>query len=290
MTRLCSKTFEQDGRKRRCCLRVDYNGAHSGAPCRSRTDEKDGKHVCHECGRLIRHVACHAYTPTGDVKPMCSGCFYDRPLHLPGTRSSGEKRDSQRSALYAWERRLFVHGEKMTLDECKALVRRVWEAYVNPTCSKPVPNVRAGADRHSAHAWGCVEIKLPKWARNPQVVLHEVAHAAINAFDATQTAPKEKRWRVQSHGPEFVLVFVELLVAFAGEDRARLLAELTKGKRQVRIASTLPWKKAPVKAPVTTKRPKLSDEKRESERLRVAAWRERKRLAALQLAGASNSA
>lgn len=225
------------------------------------------------------------------MKPLCQGCFFDRPLAEPGTRASGEKRDSQRSALYAWERRLFAHGETMTLDECQALVERVWLEHVTPAYPKIArPRVRSGPNHHSAQAWSHFEIKLPKWARNPQVVLHEVAHSVVNAFQSSQTVDFKKRWRVQSHGPEFVLVFVELLVAFAGEKLERLLAELTKGKRQVRIARALPWRKALVKAPVTPKRPKLSDEKRESERLRVAAWRERKRLAALQLADASKPA
>lgn len=47
-----------------------------------------------------------------------------------------------------------------------------------------------------------------------------------------------------SHGPEFVRVFVELLVAFAGYNPAELLSGLSSGTRRVKVAGTmdLPWR------------------------------------------------
>lgn len=86
-------------------------------------------------------------------------------------------RDSQRSAVYRWgsalaEKYPRLHRE-LTLAECEELVFRVWDDY--RTGTEP-PEVLDGRGRRRACAtrW---RIKLPRWARRPDVVLHEVSHA-----------------------------------------------------------------------------------------------------------------
>lgn len=103
--------------------------------------------------------------------------------------------DSQRQAVYDWERSLpqwESHGS-LTLDECKALVARVWADYLP---SRAMPPVHDGRGRRKAGgaSWG---VFLPRWSRSPMVVLHEVAHAL------TMTSTD---W----HGPEFATTCLEL--------------------------------------------------------------------------------
>jgi hypothetical protein len=74
------------------------------------------------------------------------------------------------------------------------------------------------------------------------MVVHEVAHAAVETL---MRRYQPLAW----HGPEFVRVHCEMLVAFLGHDPEHLLREMktgyTDGARIVRIADTdaLPWRK-----------------------------------------------
>lgn len=125
-------------------------------------------------------------------------------------------RDFQRSAVYAWERaaaRRFgfeMYAEIMSLDEIEAFMKRVW----------PKERGRYGLARHRrpdlrrVH-WGQRKalshsgaISLPKWARNPWVILHEMAHELTKG---------------DAHGPRFVGVLVGLASRWMGLDPDELL-------------------------------------------------------------------
>lgn len=116
-------------------------------------------------------------------------------------------RDSQRSAVYRWEKALWAtYGLKedmLSLEECQAMVGEVWGDFVthpNLRCLPPVVNGRG-----TTWAWGGMwEVSLPRWARFCAVVVHEVGHGVI----ATRTFGKEQ---VAPHGPEFASLLVELL-------------------------------------------------------------------------------
>lgn len=135
-------------------------------------------------------------------------------------------RDSQRSAVYAWERALeerFPHLKtKMSLEECGELIARVWEDH-RPGQTPP----QLGDGRRRRTACGSRHsICLPRWARHPSVVLHEVAHG-LAAFVAPGPA----------HGPGFARVFLDLLAHYAKipANEARALAVHQKPRR-VRFA------------------------------------------------------
>lgn len=107
-------------------------------------------------------------------------------------------RDSQRSALYRWEDRVARElspalNRKLTLEECEELIARVWDDYRTGTGP---PRVKDGRGTTAARGsrW---TINLPRWARTPRVVLHEVAHAL---------GPEGA-----AHGPEFARLHLELL-------------------------------------------------------------------------------
>ena len=137
-------------------------------------------------------------------------------------------RDSQRSRVYAWERSIpGLHQWRgtMSLEESDALVRRVWrkERGRYGLAKHPVPTVRAGRGGGSG---GYGNISLGRWARQPVVVLHELAHCL--------TLPKrqffregfgaERRRAEAGHGPRFVGVAIGLYCRHLGCDRDELLA------------------------------------------------------------------
>lgn len=104
-------------------------------------------------------------------------------------------RDSQRSAVYKWGHtlhRLYPQPD-IGLEGARALVEIVCRDY-----GKLAPVVTDGRGRRRAcyAPLRCV-IKLPRWARNPLTVLHEVAHHIVRDRPA--------------HGPQFATLYAQLL-------------------------------------------------------------------------------
>lgn len=113
-------------------------------------------------------------------------------------------RDSQRSKLYAWEDAAMPHegSPLMTIEECQALVNKVWRKYKFATGECPTvqaPKRRRGNGCYRPHL---NVIILPKWTRMSWYVLHETAHA-IGA-------------RGEYHGPNFCRTYADLLCKFDG--------------------------------------------------------------------------
>lgn len=159
----------------------------------------------------------------------------------------GGPRDSQRQAVYDWEKRceLWVLKpiEVLTLDAVRELTSRVWTGYTGNT--KNVPIVRDGRGRRRAcYAWDDNSVRFPKWSRQPCMVLHEVAHAIMCWKVEGPARMNLGKEQYASHGPLFVRIYCELLVAFLGYKPEDLLRELTAGKRNVYISdcNDLPWR------------------------------------------------
>lgn len=139
-------------------------------------------------------------------------------------------RDSQRQRVYDWEmeyvwsqestKSWLTHTPLLSMDECRALVTRVWNDH---DISLPVPKVKSGIGRDAS---GCKErIILPEHDRFPEIVLHETTHAILDAwqiFDA---------W----HGCSFMVLYIELLVRYANCD----YNHLKKTARDCKIKTTL---------------------------------------------------
>jgi len=122
-------------------------------------------------------------------------------------------RDSQRSRVYRWEREWLLEGPEMTLDECRALVEKVCRAFGRDA----FPRLKDGRGTRRAKATiGC--ISLPRWARRPQIVLHETAHTLLPRIVSVNGG----HYFLPPHGPEFVRLLIELLVRYHNEDRSEL--------------------------------------------------------------------
>ena len=124
------------------------------------------------------------------------------------------KRDTQRSKVYGWERQFHsITSQEMKLDECAALANKVSKHF-----KMREVRIRDGRGTRCAYSYGG-SIGLPKWARQPVVVLHEMAH---------EVHRKVGRVRQAVHGREFVGIHMYLLVKFAGFD----ISELTKSANE----------------------------------------------------------
>ena len=141
-------------------------------------------------------------------------------------------RDTQRSKVYKWERanKLLwdVSKKNMSLEDCQALANKAFDRY---GLSHPV--VKDGRGR-SAACWkpGQNRIDLPLWARSEVVCLHECAHGITDRFYEAHSPGEEFAW----HGPEFMRVFLDLLITFLKVGSTELRASARDAK--IKVAST----------------------------------------------------
>ena len=172
-------------------------------------------------------------------------------------------RDSQKSKLYLSE--AVLHNwtkEKLpAVGDVEAYADKVWASKriraafpIATGHNHPRPVVKDG--RGTSHArGGAYFINIPRWARNPVVVLHELAHT-INS--------RELCGRPHAgHGWEFCATFLKLVLYMLGrEAHDKLKAEM----KACRVRFRPPRKSVP-----------LSPERREQMIAVLAAARERRK-------------
>lgn len=119
-------------------------------------------------------------------------------------------RDTQRSAVYRWDEQLaaktcktaFESSSVLSLDECQALICRVWSRFGQTT---RYPTVRDGRGRRSGcYVPWCNVIKLPRFARRPVYVCHEVTHGLMNFANGV------RRGELPAHGREFARLAMDV--------------------------------------------------------------------------------
>ena len=143
-------------------------------------------------------------------------------------------RDNQRSKVYAWERKIKGYHRAptwTTIDEVVAFAKPVWNAergrYGLGGQAMPLFQPASWGQRN-ALAMHDHRIKLPRWARQEPVVLHEMAH---------RLTPRD-----EAHGPRFVGVLIGLLSRHAGyvAEELMALADEMGVKYHVRAVGSVP--------------------------------------------------
>lgn len=142
--------------------------------------------------------------------------------------TDGSVRDQQRSHVYAWERAHIAdfYTIDLTLEECRTLIEKVCADY-----QKSVPLVTDGRGTRRAHG-NAQCINLPQWARSTPIVLHELAHCILNG--------KMRSGTYAGHGPEFMRLFLDLLVKYAKLPARELRASATKAGLKVAPLAACP--------------------------------------------------
>ncbi len=154
------------------------------------------------------------------------------PFAAPGHEGPGlvmvkGLRDSQRLRLYRAEATL--RGAKLPhLDHCRAFLAEVvadpwWRERFPRLGPADVPDLRPGSGARRAffrielpppHGTGRPSITLPRRYRTQHVVLHEMAHWAL-----------EGREDIAPHGPTFARLLLDLTEHVRGARAAQVLAE-----------------------------------------------------------------
>lgn len=151
---------------------------------------------------------------------------YDLGLAIQFIKSHKHAPDSQRQRVYNMEAALTKAHEalltKLTLDECRFLVTRVWDLYGN---GRPMPDVlhKPSLKKTSYYRRADHRICLASWGLRVKTVLHEAAHAVLDSRSA----------KLAAHGPEFVGVLFRIYQEFAGVDMNTMLALADQHKVKV---------------------------------------------------------
>lgn len=133
-------------------------------------------------------------------------------------------RDNQRERVYRAEEVIWKRAENYkTVQEVETYVKSVLD---NPWFQATYPWVKSikiydgrrrrravGGKRH-----GQPYMKLPKWTRNKPIILHELSHGL---------APDTVAW----HGPEFCLIYAELVAHFIDSDTYQKLMQSFRDNR-----------------------------------------------------------
>lgn len=124
-------------------------------------------------------------------------------------------RDTQQEKLYRAERESGIRAEPWrTMSETQAYI----DSVTKTAYWRKLGGVRVQANDGRAHRHACAYdvtlISLPRWSRQPIVILHELAHTIV-LLDPKQT----------DHGRKFAKVFLGLVRRFMGTDAAKQLRE-----------------------------------------------------------------
>jgi putative metallohydrolase (TIGR04338 family) len=150
-----------------------------------------------------------------------------------------KERDTQRSRVYEADEALVPFARPLpTIEDIKQYVERVfslkrlWNAFPTAMCDF-YPTVGDGRGRRRA-CGSAVGIKIPLWARNEGVVLHELAHTVCQREHGTEVAP---------HGWQFCSIYLTLTLHANGRAAHNALRAAFKRHR---VRYTAPRKRQPL--------------------------------------------
>jgi hypothetical protein len=130
-------------------------------------------------------------------------------------------RDTQKGKVYKSEQEVFkdiIYSECMSLDECESFINSLTSSdyYIRFKGFKNI-KVKSGRGERSPayYHYDIKTISLPKWARNPVVVIHETIHALVHKTVGDYAG----------HHASFCTHYLNLLNYFMGEDSANKLKD-----------------------------------------------------------------
>lgn len=122
----------------------------------------------------------------------------------------GRVRDSQRSALYQWEREIVKRGTLPKVARPKSLIAEVFAAYGLDALT---PHVVISHKRTRSSCYQSLYHRITLaagWGTDLEVVLHEAAHALLQVGYGTFTSGHYRAVPIEAHGPEFAALLLEL--------------------------------------------------------------------------------
>jgi hypothetical protein len=153
------------------------------------------------------------------------------PLHAPG-KGRGGRPDPQAARLYKWQWAWSGWEQgSLTIAECQRAVD--WACDVWRVPHVPV-RMQAARKAYSAYDNSNRTIKLLRCHMNQAMVLHEVAHHIVDVCYGTG---------FQDHGPAYVGVFADLLIAAGIAPADAILGSLKARKIKYKMPKTSKRKK-----------------------------------------------
>lgn len=139
------------------------------------------------------------------------------------------KRDTQKRKVYKAETEAFgPHEERMTFSEAESYVNNLCQnQWTEQTFGVIRPKVNPGKRYRTARGSPTIVI-LPRWARNPHTIIHEVCHGLTRKLFGAESS-----W----HGREYCWVYVKMVERFLGKANAN---DLKKAFKKVGVKYSLP--------------------------------------------------
>lgn len=139
-------------------------------------------------------------------------------------------RDNQRKRLYDAEDKIRTEKPWASMAECQEFVDRLESSRWFLARWRPLrPQLRDGRGYRIATAFSVLNvIQLPKWAREPIVILHEYAHLLTDRSAVGWSHGLDGHLGSEcfaAHGPEFAGVFVVLVEHVMGPETAMALRD-----------------------------------------------------------------
>lgn len=130
-------------------------------------------------------------------------------------------RDNQRQRVYDWEttRLGLLQGDELTLDEVRILVSGAYSFFEMHSYANRV-EVKDGRGRRRGCGW-LGGVSMPKFTRRTIYTIHEAAHGITDWLYGHNIA---------GHGPEFVAVYMMLLVKFGSKSFTFLQSTAKEGR------------------------------------------------------------
>lgn len=148
------------------------------------------------------------------------------------------KRDFQRSRVYNSE---FHHShyktlsiDKMSIAECRDYIERImrsrwWKSRMPNVWHLNLKDGRGTRRARGGRHGDGIKINLPRWARHPIVILHEIAH----------TITPKSRYIAASHGRQFCSNYLALIKRWVGHEAWREMKDhFKKGRVKYRRKAT----------------------------------------------------